>query len=208
VELGRPSSTPDEWRQRLGADDRTFVAGMVANLTSNKDHATLIRAWRIVVDRLRADGRRSILALAGQFGDTHDALRGLASALDLDAKVRFLGQVGDVAGLLHAADLGVFSSPSEGCPNGVLECMAAGLAVVGSDIDGIREAIGKSGARYLAQPGDHEQFAALILALAADPARRAEMGRANRRRVDEAFSPREMGDRMAALCAGYLERTR
>src|SRR2546422_3401192 len=47
--------------------------------------------------------------------------RSLAFDLGLGKSVHFLGQVTDVSGLLAASDLAVFSSRSEGSPNGVLE---------------------------------------------------------------------------------------
>ena len=123
-----------------------------------------------------------------------------------DRSVRFLGQVRDVSGLLQSVDLGLFASPIEGSPNAVLECMAAGLAVVGTDIPGIREAVGPDGAPYLAPPEDADRFAELVLLLARDAERRAQAGRANRRRIENCFSPRQMGARMASLCAARLSR--
>ena len=73
-------------------------------------------------------------------------------ALELGAHVHFLGPVDDVGALLAELDLGVLSPREEACPNGVLECMAAGLAVVGTDNDGIREVLGESSGRFLAPP--------------------------------------------------------
>jgi len=208
VELDPPRDNRVAWRQRLGADEDTFIACMLANITSNKDHATLVRAWRLVVDRLERERRRALLLLAGTPGDTYAAVHGLVRDFDLEAQVSFVGQTTDVAGVLHASDLGVFSSRHEGSPNGVLECMAAGLAVVGTDIDGIREALGDEGLPWLAPPGDASRFADLVLAITLDPTRRQQAGRDNRRRIAETFSACKMGKQMAALCARALERVR
>ena len=206
VELAPARDDRAAWRARLGAGARTFVASMLANLTSNKDHATLLRAWRTVVDVMGRSRLEALLVLAGFPGETAPALERLAADLRLAASVRFTGQIDDVTGLLEASDLGVFSSRHEGSPNGVLECMAAGLAVVGTDIDGIREAVGEAGYPYLAPSGDHESFAGHILALANDPALRTEIGRENRGRVTSIFSPTRMGARMAGLFAAHLEQ--
>src|SRR5215203_7381277 len=112
---------------------------MVADLHSNKDHATLLRAWRKIVMTCNA-----VLVLAGRHDDAYESLVVLSYELGIERNVRFAGHVSDVPGLLSAVDIGVFSSLSEGCPNGVLECMAAGLAVAGTDIEGLREVTGCS----------------------------------------------------------------
>ena len=76
----------------------------------------------------------------------------LIQELKIVSSVRLVGEVPDLANLLGALDLGVFSSRFEGCPNGVLECMAAGLPVVATDIPGIIEAVGSDMKSYLIYP--------------------------------------------------------
>src|SRR6185503_14459628 len=157
-----------------------FVGCMLANIHQNKDHDTLLRAWRIVVDNLPPRWDQAVLLLAGWLHPEADNIRTLTRELNLGDSVRFLGAVDDVAGLLSASDLGVFSSRSEGCPNGLLECMAAGLAVVGTDIEGIRQVVGE---KFLAPPGDAERLAKIILELADDPDLCATIGAANQSRI-------------------------
>lgn len=199
IELSEPLADRKAWRDRLLVDDDCFVACMVANLHANKDHATLLRAWRIVVDRLAERDRSAVLVLAGSLGSTHDALKALAFDLRLGDSVRFPGQVSDVSGLLSAVDLGVFSSHSEGSPNGVLESMAAGLAVVATDIPGVREALGTGSHSLLVPIGDAEAMAKVILRMSAEPAVRCEFGDANRRRALEDFNPRRMCEDTLAI---------
>lgn len=199
VELAQPESGRNAWREGLGLHERDFVACMVANMHGNKDHATLLRAWRIVQDLTRNAGRPFILLLAGRFAGTHEQLKTIAFDLGLGKTVRFLGPVKDVAGLLCAADLGVLSSRSEGCPNSVLEYMAAGLAVVATDNPGVREAVGENGYRFLAPFGDPVVWAEKILELAEDDVLRSQTGMTNPERVRLEFDPRAMCQRMVAL---------
>lgn len=199
VELAAPELDRGAWRDRLEVDDRCFVVCMVANLHANKDHATLLRAWRKVVSGL--NGREALLVLAGRHDGAYESLVSLASELKIDDSVRFIGPVLDVSGLLSAVDLGVFSSRSEGCPNAVLESMAAGLPVVGTDIEGIREVLGPAGARFLAAPGDSDSFANAILTLLNDRSLCAEIGAQNRERVRNNYDSLRMCKETAALLA-------
>jgi glycosyltransferase involved in cell wall biosynthesis len=206
VELKAPDWDRPRWRDYLGVTDDCFLACMVANLHPFKDHVTLLKAWRIVVDRLGAVNRKAVLLLAGSFFETHLSLKALAYDLKLGKSVRFLGGVKDVSGLLGAIDLGVHSSVNEGVPNGVLECMAAGLAVTGTDYPGICEAVGEDGYRFLAPPFDAEALAEQIIALALNPEIRREAGAANRLRIETEFPPRKMHQKMSSLIAEGLRQ--
>jgi glycosyltransferase involved in cell wall biosynthesis len=191
IEVGQPRLDRRSWRERLEIDETGFVACMVANLHANKDHATLLKAWRNLVDR----ERDAVLVLAGRHYGAYESLVELTNELGIAGNVRFAGQVSDVAGLLGATDLGVFSSRSEGCPNGVLECMAAGLAIVGTDIESIRE----TGIQFVAPPADPERFAEMILKLAGDPRLRATAGAANQSRIKERYNAQRMCEDTVAL---------
>lgn len=187
VELSPPVQDRGNWRKSLGLAEDSFVVCMVANLHAFKDHVTLLKAWRRVVDDWDCCGT-PVLLLAGRFDNTHETLKSLAYDLELGRSVRFLGAVDDVSGLLHSVDIGVHSSKSEGCPNGLLECMAAGLPVVATDIPGVREAVGPEAYGYLAPCDDDVALASRILDLARDPRRREQLGHMNRRQIQEQFN--------------------
>jgi glycosyltransferase involved in cell wall biosynthesis len=204
VERLAPEMSRPAWRGELQLDGRCFVACMVANLHGYKDHETLLKAWRIVSTTLEACGRRAILILAGRRDDAYESLASLSRVLGISHCVISTGHVPDVAGLLSASDISVFSSRSEGCPNGVLESMAAGLAVAGTDVEGIKEAVGRAGAPYLAPPGDAEALARIILKLADDPTLRSALGEENRKRIESHYDPSRMCEETAALLANCL----
>lgn len=204
VECTAPEMDRAAWREHLKLDDDCFAACMVGNLHGHKDHRTLLRAWHIVRTTLEADGRGAVLILAGKFDDSYESLIALSSELGFGYSVRFIGSVSDVPGLLSAVDLSVFSSRSEGCPNAVLESMAAGLAVAGTDIDGVREAVGAAGAPFLAPPGDARALAEIILKLATDPTLRSELRTENRNRIRDHYDPLRMCGETVSLLANSL----
>ncbi|HWN10326.1 MAG TPA: glycosyltransferase [Pyrinomonadaceae bacterium] len=206
IRLPSPELDRQGWHDRLGVPDNSFLACMVANLHDLKDHATLLKSWRIVVDR--AGDQKPILLLAGRFETSHHALKALAFDLNLNESVRFLGAVTDVAGLLGSIDLGVFSSRSEGSPNGVLECMAAGLPMAGTDIPPIREAMPPDQYSFLTPPGDHESLANAILTLLADKGLRTRLGELNRQQVEAFFSKEQMCESMLNIIVDGLSTQR
>ncbi len=111
---------------------------MVARFSRQKDHATLLRA----VALLRERGLSPPLLFAGGGKDLHRRpLEKLADELGIAAQVQFLGVVRDVPQRLMAHQLCVLSTHYEGMPLALLEGMAAGCAVVGSDVPGVREVL-------------------------------------------------------------------
>lgn len=193
------------WRQRAGVAEDAVVACMVANLRPEKDHRLLLRAWASLPPALEAaTGHPPILLLAGADAGEEPALRRLIGELGLDTRVRLLGMVDDVPSLLGACDVGVFASHGEGCPNGVLECMAAGLAVVATDLPGIREAMPPASDRWLIPGGDVEAMRDALTALLSDAALRARVGEQHRRRIEEAFSPQATVRRLMARILPHL----
>ena len=203
VSITAPLEDRSAWRARLDVDDECFVACMVANLHDNKDHRTLLRAWQRVVDA--SNGRKPVLVLAGRHDGAYESLASLSRELNLNGEVRFLGQVLDVPGLLSAVDLAVFSSINEGCPNGVLESMSAGLAVAATDIDTIRSMVGPAGLPFLALPKDHEALAGVIMKLSNDSRLRVTIGAENRQRVNERYTAARTCERTVAVLKEVLQ---
>jgi glycosyltransferase involved in cell wall biosynthesis len=179
----------DDLRSRLGLGQRQIVS-MVANVTSFKDHATLLNAWAIVRAHFGgADG--PVLLLAGGLSERATVTRLQLQAFEIglsSADVLFLGPVENVVELMSASDVVVHSSLTEGCPNAVCEAMALGRAVVATDIAGCRQALGDDAEESLATPRDPEALAASIIRMLEDPKLRASTGARNRARVRSEFS--------------------
>ena len=204
ITVPAPLKSRSEWRNSLGLSDGQVLVTMVANLSRYKDHATLLEAWRSVLDQRHGEAP-PLLALAGRPDGTAEALRLQAERLGISSRVCFLGAVDDIAGLLNASDLSVHSSPSEGIPNGVLEAMFSGLPVAGSDIPGIREAVGEAGGGYLAPPADASALAKVLLQLMSSAELRATLGRAMRHRAEECFGEERMCRETVAYLADSLK---
>jgi len=86
--------------------------------------------------------------------------------------------------------------------------MAAGLAVTGTNIEGIRAALGPTGSQLLAPPRDEAALAAAILRLANDTDLRNSIGAANRERVKAQYAAARMCEEYVAVLNEMLNETR
>lgn len=196
VALAAPVSLLESWRQHLGAGKGDLLVAMIANISPFKDHETLLRAWKRVLDDF--NGEASLLLAGNHANESKTSeVRTLIAALGLQNSVRLLDRVDDIPGFLEAIDLVVHSSRSEGLPNAVIEAMVAGKAVIGTDIPGVRDALGEHG-DYVAV-GDEAAMAHGILRYLNDDALRRAAGARNRADAAERFGIRRMCEHMTAL---------
>ena len=126
-------------------------------------------------------------------GDQLQRLRVLADELGLAADLTFTGRIPDedLRRYLATADVGVSPDPRNGfnelCTmNKTLEYMAMGIPVAAFDLEETR--VSARDAAVYATPNDPDELASVILALLDDPARRAEMGRIGRERIEGPLS--------------------
>ncbi|MEO7014785.1 MAG: glycosyltransferase [Dokdonella sp.] len=128
--------TPFERADDHPLSQRTAGIVMVARFSRQKDHATLLRAIALLGER----GLHPPLLLAGGGKAAYrENMESLAGQLGLTAQVRFLGVCPNVPDLLLGHTIAVLSTHYEGMPLALLEGMAAGCAVVASDVEGVRE---------------------------------------------------------------------
>ena len=128
-------------------------------------------------------------------------LAGLGSPPGLDAgRASWLGWLDPdgVAAALIDADVVVLPSLSEGLPVALLEALGYGKAVVATRVGGIPEIVTDGVDGVLVPPGDADALTDAIAELAADPLRRARLGRAARARA-ERLSHDEVYERLDAL---------
>lgn len=181
---------------------RTPGIVMVARFSRQKDHATLLRAVTLLRDR----GRRVPVQLVGGGKALHRApLERLAAQLGIAAQVQFPGVVQDVPQRLMAHQLCVLSTHYEGMPLALLEGMAAGCAVVGSAVPGVREVIRDGVDGHLVPEGDAAALADVLEALLRDPARAAQLAAQARQTALREYGRERMNQRYAML---FLELAR
>jgi glycosyltransferase involved in cell wall biosynthesis len=166
-------------------EEAAFVIGMIGVLDHNKGHRVLLRA----VADLKAQGHASIRLWIVGTGPDEAELKRLAGELGIADRVRFLGYMPDVRGVL--AGMQALAMPTvhfESFALAALEAMAMGLPVVASRVGGLAEIIEDGRTGFLVQPGDPVELAGAIQRLMESPDVRARMGQAGRQRVLERFS--------------------
>lgn len=175
-----------------------FAAG---RLEPVKDYPTLLAAMAQLPSTAR-------LVIAGT-GPLEEQLRGLASQLCLQSRVRFLGFEQDVRRWMQAADGFVLSSRWEGLPMALLEAAACALPAVATDVPGTREVIVHGGTGWLAAQGDPRALAeAMTRLMHTSLDGRKTIGEQARQRAFDSFSLELALTRWEALYSDLLQRHR
>jgi glycosyltransferase involved in cell wall biosynthesis len=177
------------------------VVTMVANFEYRvKDQPTLLRA----AQRVKTEVPEAMFVIAGE-GKFKAETERLAAELGLSETCLLIGRCASVPDLLAASDVCVLSSQAEGFSNSILEYMAAGRAVVATNVGGASEAIVEGETGHLVNAGDDRAMAERLIALLRDPEKRRAMGISGRRRIEQCFSTENRLKSTIALYQRFLE---
>ncbi len=178
--------------------DEPFQVGFVGRVVSIKDVRTFIRACRIVYDHLPGT-RFPIMGPTDEEPEYFAECQSLVAMLGLEDIVQFTGRV-DVRAAYPKMDVVVLTSVSEAQPLVILEANICGVPIVATDVGACGEllngrtsidrSLGPSG--LITPIANPEATAAAIVEILKDDDRRARMGQAGIKRVEQFYDEQDL----------------
>jgi glycosyltransferase involved in cell wall biosynthesis len=197
---------PDECaavRAELGLPNDSVVIGFAGRIELMKRLDLLLDAFA----RLRPQFPALRLLLVGR-GSELESLQAHAARLNVADAVVWAGFRTDMPRLLAAMDIYAQPSSNEGLSLSILEAMAAGKAIVTTDVGGAREIVQDRVTGLIVPPEDSAVFEeALRWVLGDGGTRIISLGEAARRFVNAEFSATGMVDAYGRLYRTCLETT-
>jgi glycosyltransferase involved in cell wall biosynthesis len=160
-------------RNEFGISEHSVLAGFVGRFTGVKNVVLLMEAFSGVARELP----NAYLLMVGA-GILERELKDLVRAEGLESKVIFAGVRTDVEMILSALDIFLLPSLIEGLSTALLEAMAAGRAILSSDIPANTLLVrnGKNG--ITVDPNNRDEIKAALIRLATDAELRTRLGEA------------------------------
>jgi len=187
-------------RKSLEIPEGAFVLGTVGRLGPEKDHRTLLHA----VAEVSQKGLKPYLLLIGD-GPLSASLVRLGKELGIATHLKWLGARSDIPELLAGIDLFVLPSRYEGCPNVVLEAMAAGKCVVATRVGGTPEVVRNGETGVLVTQGQIHELVEALLSLLQNPKKVSEIGKKARESVSQEFTVERMVAKTETLYVRLLQ---
>jgi glycosyltransferase involved in cell wall biosynthesis len=197
VDVGRfaRSSEGGGFRDRCGIPTGVPLIASIANLRSVKGLKDLVDTAARVLESY-PEARFTVI---GRDDGEGESLRKQVEALGIAHAVTFPGARDDIPRVLKEVDILVQPSLSEGFSNVVLEGMAAGRAIVATNVGGNPEAIQDEVNGLLVEPRSPGKLAEAILKLLQSPDLAQRLGKAAQERVRSHFSMETMVSSMERL---------
>ena len=187
-------------RARYGVAPDAPLAVALCRLETEKDVATLLRAWARVASDLPA----ARLIIAGR-GSQKDELQRQIEALNLGNSTQLIGFVEDALSLLNAADVLAHLAPAEPFGLVFLEAMGLGKPVVACQGGAAPEII-NADCGVLIVGGDDAATATALRELLSDQTRALALGQSGRARFEAHFTRERMALDTIAVYGEALKR--
>jgi L-malate glycosyltransferase len=173
------------------------VVGTVAGLRAVKNIPRLVRA-------VAAAGPKVRLAVAGE-GPERDAIAAEAQRQGISDRLMMPGFLRDPHRYVGLFDIFALSSDSEQYPISLVEAMAAGCAVVATDVGDVYNIVSEPNREYVV-PRSDDPMAGAIRKLAENPELREMLGQKNRTKAFAEFDEVNMFARYRQLYGSAMGR--
>lgn len=170
-------------RQQL-CGSRTRVGIFVGRLEPEKGIELMVQGW---ANAFAGRPDTALLLVGG--GSLMESIRATGQKLGIAEQLIFVGPTHQVERYLPLADFALLTSQFEGLSNSLLEYMAAGLPVVGSQVSGTEDWVIEGRSGWLFPAGDLQSYVNALSAAGNSTAEDLQqLGRQARRMVDEQAS--------------------
>ncbi|HCS19501.1 MAG TPA: hypothetical protein DIW47_02875 [Bacteroidetes bacterium] len=165
-------------RSEFHLDPTIPIVANIAALTQQKDYFTFIDT----VEILEKDGVKAAWFAFGE-GAQREALEAYSMEKGLQEKIRFAGFRKDIRTIIPEIDVLLFSSETEGLGTTILDCFAAGVAVVSTDAGGIPEIMIHQQTGWMGKVKDPESLAEGVKIALTQPETKKEWIKGAKKRV-------------------------
>ena len=196
------TASQSDTKSALGLPDKTIIL-FVGRLVKEKSLPTLLSAFAAAL----SEYPNLHLEIVGD-GVERESLETQATELDIRENMRFAGRQPDVRSYLHAADIFVLPSITEGISNALLEAMSAGLACLATPVGGNAEVLGQGSCGILLPTENVEAWKQALVQVGSDAALRHQLGEAARQRIQENYDFSIIGTRYETLYTDLLDGSR
>lgn len=190
-------------REELGLANDDIVIGTVAILRFEKGHRELIDAAM----PLLAERPKVHLVFAGD-GPIYERLVAYIGEKGLSGRIHLLGLRRDIPNVLAGCDFFALATWQEALGTSYIEAMAAGLAVIGTAVDGVPEVIADGVNGLLVPSKDQAALTQALYTLVDDATLRRRFGQAGLAITQTRFSVATMAAEMEAFYLKSLAERR
>ena len=169
-------------KKQLGFKSDDILIGMVANIRPEKNHKILISAFS-EISRILTNSHLLLIGLDCMDGEVQRFALSMKNA----ERIHFLGPREDIPDILNILDVFCLPSVHEGLPLTILEAMACGVPIIGSDVMGINEVITDKTNGLLFPDGDETVLAEKIKMIIKNDSLRIQLRRAGIAYVKENY---------------------
>lgn len=189
VDLLRVDQTAPIDASKWGIDASDLVLVAVGRLTIQKGPDLLLNALLRVLPAAKQNRLRVVFVGDGPM---RASLESFVREHQLGSIVTFVGQQADALCWIRRSDGLVLASRWEGMPNVVLEAMACGRSVIGTEVEGMNELVVPRETGWLIPPNDCESLAKALFDWMTSFDKRESFGAAGRARVENQFTIDQM----------------
>jgi len=175
-------------RSELNLSPETVVIGIIGRIDPQKGQKEFLLATREVVKDFPGSNFLVIGPVEKGYEDYEKELRKIATDTLLNGKVIFTGFRGDIPEILSAIDIFVLASHCEAFGLVLVEAMAMGKAVIGTNAGGVPEIIEHNKNGLLVPPEDWRSLAEALRRLVSDQNLSLVLSQNARKTVEEKFS--------------------
>jgi glycosyltransferase involved in cell wall biosynthesis len=171
-----------EIRTELNIPRDAFVYVNVGRLDPQKGQSFLIHAFK----EMAADHPNTYLAFVGE-GALSGELKELASSLNIQDRVKFLGRRTDIGACLELSDAFVFPSLFEGLPLAPIEAMMKGVPCIATRIGAMQEIMTDGENGLLVSHGSVSELCVAMRKLYKNPSLRQQLAESAKTIASERF---------------------